>query len=181
MPIVSSDIKIRLSIKTGSAGNSAAQPDPNASLGKYISTTDLVDNTLNNLFDNISGDENAASTVDYRCVFVYNSHATLTLFSPKVWFVSQVAGGADMDMALDSTAASDVASSAAQALSVANETTAPAGPLTFSNPTSKAAGLSIGDLTPGQVKGIWIRRTATNSAALNSDGGQIRVEGDTGA
>lgn len=85
MPIQSSDIKMRLSIKTGSAGNSLAQSDPNASLGKYISTTDIADNTLNNLFDNVTGDENALGDVEYRCVFFYNAHGSLTLETPRVW------------------------------------------------------------------------------------------------
>lgn len=85
MPIVSSDIKLKLSIKSGAAGNSAAQGDPDASLGKYISTTEIQDATLNNLFDNISGDENEAEESEYRCIFIHNSHASLTLQSPKVW------------------------------------------------------------------------------------------------
>jgi hypothetical protein len=180
MPIVTADIKIRLSIKTGSAGNTAAQPDPNASLGKYISTTDLVDNSANNLFDNISGDENALGIADYRAVFIYNSHGTLTLIGPKVWFSADVAGGAVLDMGLDTTAASAVGASAAQALQVATETDAPVG-VTFSRPTTKSAGLSLGDIPPGQCRAIWIKRTAQNTAALNNDGGTISVEGDTAA
>src|SRR5437867_2173661 len=99
MPIVSSDIKVKLSIKTGTAGNQSSQSDVNQSLGKYISTTEIVDATLNNLFDNISGDENAALIVDYRCIFFHNSHATLTLFSPKVWFSAEAAGGANTSIA----------------------------------------------------------------------------------
>lgn len=85
MAISDSDILFKLSIKTGSAGNSGAQSDVNASLGKYISTTQVTDNSLNNLFDNISGTENAASTVDYRCIFIHNAHATLTMLSPVVY------------------------------------------------------------------------------------------------
>lgn len=85
MPITTSDIKVRLSTTSGSEGNSQAQANPNASLGKYISTTDLSGTALNNLFDNISGDEQALGTTDYRCVFVYNSHSTLTLQTPKYW------------------------------------------------------------------------------------------------
>lgn len=85
MPITTSDIKVRLSTTSGSAGNSTAQANPNASLGKYISTTDLSGTALNNLFDNISGDEQALGTTDYRCIFVYNSHASLQLQTPKYW------------------------------------------------------------------------------------------------
>lgn len=180
MPIVSNDIKIKLSIKTGSAGNSGAQADPNASLGKYISTTEVVDATLNNLFDDITGDENAASDVEYRCIFIHNSHATLTYITPMVWLSAEVAGGADIAIAIDSVAASAIGSGSAQALEVTNESTAPSA-LSFSAPTTKSGGLSLGSLTAGQCKAIWVRRTATNSAALDDDGVTISVEGDTGA
>lgn len=180
MPIASSDIKMKLSIKTGSAGNSQAQGDPNASLGKYISTTEITDATLNNLFDDISGDENAASDVEYRCIFIHNAHASLTLQSPKVWIASQVSNGADMAIGIDTTAASAIGNTSAQALEVANEGTAPAG-VTFSSPTDKASGLSLGNLPNGQCRAVWIRRTAQNNAALNNDGGSLSVEGDTGA
>ncbi len=178
MPIIASDILVKLSVKTGSSGNSTAQADPNNSLGKYISTTQLTDNTLGNLFDDVTGDENAASDVEYRCLFVHNAHATLTLIDPKLWIETQVAGGATCAIGLDTTAASALGSSPAQALEVANEGAAPAG-VSFSAPADKASGLSVGDLGPGQVKAFWIRRTAANSAAQNDDGITFRIEGDT--
>lgn len=180
MPIVSSDIKVKLSIKTGSAGNSATQPDVNASLGKYISTTEITDATLNNLFDDITGDENAASDVEYRCIFFHNAHGTLTLQSPVVWISTEVSGGASVAIGIDTTAASAIGASAAQALEVANENTAPSG-VSFSAPTTKGTGLALGNLTAGQCRAIWIRRTAANTAALNNDGATIRCEGDTAA
>jgi hypothetical protein len=181
MPIVTADLKLKLSIKTGTAGNQSAQPDVNASLGKYISTTEVVDNTINNLFDNISGDENVASTVDYRCVFVHNSHATLTLQGTKLWLSAEVAGGAAVALAVDDVVASAVGSASAQAAEIANETTAPTGVGAFSSPTTKAGGLTLGDIGPGQVKAFWVRRTAANTVAVNNDGATIRFEGDTGA
>jgi hypothetical protein len=181
MPIASSDLLWKLSIKTGSAGNSAAQPDPNASLGKYISTTQITDNTLNNLFDDISGDENAASTVDYRCIFVHNNHGSLTLQAPKVWLSAEVSGGANIAIATDNTAASAIGSASAQADQIANETTAPSAVSAFSSPTTKGTGLSLSDLPPGQCRAIWVRRTAANTAALNNDGVTLRIEGDTSA
>lgn len=181
MPIVSSDIKIKLSIKTGSAGNSSAQADVNQSLGKYISTTEITDNTLNNLFDNISGDENAASTIDYRCIFVHNSHGSLTLQGTKVWLSAEVSGGANISIALDNVAASAIGSSSAQADLITNETTAPTAVGSFSAPTTKSAGITVGDLAPGQCRAIWVKRTAANTSAVNNDGVTIRFEGDTGA
>jgi hypothetical protein len=180
MPIVSSDIKYKLSIKTGSAGNSLAQSDPDLSLGKYISTTEVVDATLHELFDVITGDENAASTADYRCIFVHNSHASLSLQNAVVWLSAEVAGGAVVAISVDTTAASAIGSGSAQAKEVANETTAPSSQ-TFTSPTTKGTGLSLGTIPSGQCKAFWIRRTAANTAALDADGVTFRVEGDTAA
>lgn len=178
MPIASSDILYKLSVTTG-PGNSTAGT-PATSLGEFVSTTQVTDATLHNLFDAVSGDENAASDVEYRCIFVHNAHATLTLQSAVVWLSAEVSGGANAAISVDTTAASAVGSASAQAKEVVDESTAPTSQ-TFSSPTTKGTGLSIGDLTAGQVRAIWIRRTATNSAALNNDGVTLRVEGDTAA
>lgn len=178
MPIVTSDIKVKLSVKTGSAGNSTAQGNVNNSLGKYASTTELVDNTLNNLYDDISGAENAASTVDYRCVFIHNSHGSLTAQSSLIWIQSEVAGGASIAIGLDPAGASPIGQSSAQAEEIANETTAPTG-VTFSTPTNSGTGLSLGNLQAGYCYAVWVRRTAANSSALNNDGATLRFQCDT--
>lgn len=177
MAISSSDLLIKFSVKTGSAGNSTAGT-ASGSLGKYISTTEITDNTLNNLFDNISGDENYASTVDYRCIFIHNAHASLSLTSTYVWISAEVAGGASIAIGLDPAGATAIGSASAQAAEVTNETTAPAG-VSFSAPTSKGSGLSIGTLQAGYCYAVWVRRTAANSSALDSDGATIKFEGDT--
>lgn len=178
MSIVAADIKLKLSVVSGSAGNTTAGT-VGASLGKYISTTVITDGAANGLFPSITGAENAASQVDYACVFVHNSHATLTLTGTKVYVSAQVANGASVAIAIDSTAASAVGSSSAQALQIASDTTAPAGPLTFSTPTDTASALSLGDLTAGQVRAFWVRRTAANNAAVANDGATFTVFGDT--
>jgi hypothetical protein len=180
MAIETSDLLWKLSVKTGAAGNATAQADPNASLGKYISTTAWAGGTLHDLFDVITGDENAASTVDYRCVFLHNNHATLTLTAAKVWVSSQVAGGAGAAIGLDTTAASEIGATDAQALEVANETTAPSG-VSFSTPTTKGDGLTLGDIGPGECRAVWFRRTAADSVAVNDDGFTVNIEGDTEA
>lgn len=179
MAITASDIKYHLSVTTG-PGNSTAQADPNASLGEFMSSTAITDATDNNLFDDISGDENAASDIEYRCFFVWNDHATLTWQGTKVWLSSEVAGGANAAIALDGTGVVDYNSASAQAEEEVDEGTAPTGE-SFSSPTTKGTGLTIGDLAPDKVQGIWVRRTATNSAAQNADGVTIRCEGDTAA
>lgn len=182
MPIVASDIKIKLSIKGGSAGNSLAQSDVNGSLGKYISTTELVTATNNNLFDNVTGAENAASTVDYRCVFVHNTHGTLSLENAAIYISSQVAGGTTLAIAIDNIAPSAIGSSSAQAFEASTETTNPSsGTGSFSSPTSTGTALSLGTIPSGFCKAVWVRRTAANTVAVDADGGTLVVFGDTAA
>ena len=78
------------------------------------------------------------------------------------------------------TAASPLAQAGIQAVTIANEDTAPAGP-SFTSPTTKATGISLGNIGIGNVKAFWIRRTATNSAALSADGVTFSIAGDTGS
>jgi hypothetical protein len=180
MAIVASDIIIRGSVTTGSAGDSTAQANPNLWLGKYVSTTAFATG-LNGMFDDISGAENAANTVDYRCLFVLNNHATLTMLSTVVYLSAEVSGGASIAIAIDNIAASAKGSASAQAALIASETSAPSGVGAFSSPITVATGLSIGDLTPGQVRAFWVRRTAANTAALDADGWTVGVGCDTAA
>ena len=163
------------STQSGSAGNTTAQSNPNNSLGGYMSTTQWTGGTLNDLFSDITGDENADLQVDYRCIFLQNTNGTLTLLSPVLWIASEVAGGADIALGMDPTAASAIGTSSAQAVTVANSLTAPSG-VTFSSPTTFSGGISMGNLPAGQCVAFWFKRTATNSAALNNDGVTINDE-----
>lgn len=179
MAITAADIKYKLAV-AAAAGDTTAQPDPNASLGDQISTTEITDATLHNLFDVVTGDENAASDVEYRCLFVHNDHATLTWEDVVVWLSAEVAGGAVAAIGLDPAGVTAKGAAVAQAATIANEGVAPAG-VAFSAPTTKGTGLVIGDIPAGSVAAIWVRRTAANTAALDNDGVTVRVEGDTAA
>lgn len=178
MPIVSSDILFKLSVTTGSAGNTTAQGNVNNSLGKYISTTQLTDNILNNLFDDISGAENAASTVDYRCIFIHNSHASLNMLSTVIWLQSEVAGGASIQIGLDPGGVVPIGQASAQAQTIANETTAPGG-VSFSAPTTSGTGLNIGTIQAGYCQAVWVKRIAANTSPVNNDGVTLGLNCDT--
>lgn len=176
--IVAGEILFKFSV-AAAAGNTTAGTAA-TSLGDQISTTAWAGGVANDLYDDISGAENAASTVDYRCIFVHNSNASNALENAVVYLSAEVAGGASIAVGADTTAASVIASGSTQALTVANETTAPAG-VTFSSPTTVGAGVALGNIPAGQCKAFWIRRTAANSAALSADGVTIAVAGDTGS
>jgi len=178
MPILQSDILFKFSV-AAAAGNTTVGT-PAGSLGDQISTTQITGATLHNLFDVVTGDENAASDVEYRCFFVHNAHATLTLENAVIWLQSETAGGAVAAISVDTTGITVLGSGSAQAKTVADENTAPSAQ-SFSSPTSKGTGLALGSIPAGSVIGIWVRRSAANTTALDNDGVVIRVEGDTAA
>ena len=177
--IVPSEILFKYSTTAGAAGN-ANTSTAATSLGKYISTTQWTGGSANDLFDDISGAENAASTVDYRCIFIHNSNTANALQNAVAYLSAEVAGGASIAIGVDTTAASAIGSATAQAVTIANETTAPAG-VTFTSPTTSGTGIALGSIGTGQCRAIWIRRTAANSSALSNDGVTIAVTGDTGS
>jgi hypothetical protein len=166
------DISVRLSTKSGSAGDSLPS-SPADSLGKYLSTTPLSDGGLHNLFDAVSGVEAAAGDVEYRCLFVLNEAAD-SMLSVKVWIESQVAGGADIALGLDPAGASDRGDSSAQAATIADESAAPSG-VTFSLPTGEGSALSVGDVAADECFAIWVRRTVPVDANPQADGASLHV------
>jgi len=162
MPIISTDITYRLS-------GGAANADPLLSIGGIESST-AASATI---FDDVTSAEASAGDVEYRLVYVHNGHATLTLLGAKVWIQTNTPS-ASTDASIGLAAAGANATETA----VADENTAPAG-VSFSQPSSFAGGLALGDLAPGQRYGVWMRRTVTAGAAVASDNFTLRVQGDT--
>lgn len=173
MAIVASDIVKRFSV-SAAAGDTTAGTAA-TSLGDQVSTTAITDATVGNLFDDVSGAEALAGSTEYRCFFVLNNHATLTLQGATITIQSETALGGSITIALDNIAVSAKGSGSAQAAVIASETTAPSGVGTFGS-----GPLTIGDLAPGQVKGIWLKRiVGASTAAINPDGVVLRIAGDT--
>ncbi|KKM88307.1 hypothetical protein LCGC14_1260050 [marine sediment metagenome] len=179
MAITANDIKFKYSTKVGGAGNQNTGTAA-GSLGKYISTTEITGAQLNNLFDDVTGDENTNGDVEYRCIFIHNAHATLTLTNIWVWSSAEVSGGAVIHYAADPAGSSSIGQSAAQAIVIADEDTAPSGIGTYFSFDTKGLLISA-SLPAAQCLAIWLRRTAQNTPALNNDGVTLKVEGDTPA
>lgn len=168
MSIASSDIKYRLS-------GGAANANVDASLGGAKSSVEVVDNTDNNLFDDVSGDEHTAGDVEYRCIYIHNGHGSLTLTGAKAW-ISSDTSGADSDLSI----AVGTAAVNATEQTVADESTAPTGVSWSDAAVSRATGLSLGDIPFGQHKAIWLRRTITaGSTAQAADTCAVQAGGDT--
>ena len=178
MAVQDADVKVRLSTQSGAAGNTTAST-PAASIGKYMSTTDVVDAVLENLFASITAAEGAAGKTVYRCAFIYNSHASQTWQSVRVWIEAQTAGGGNVTIGLDPAGVVAAGSASAQAAAPANDTTAPSG-VVFSASADDASGLVVGNVAAGQCQAVWFRMSVPpDVAALSLDGVIVRAKGQS--
>lgn len=179
MSIQQGDLGYFYSNPAASAGNQQAQLVPAASLGKFIASTPWLGGTLQDLFQNLTGDQNAAQETEYRCIFIANKNTQLTWLGPVAWLTVLTPGGCNVAIGLDPNAPQALNSATPQALTVSTLTTPPLG-VVFSSPTSKATGLQLQDVPPGFCQAIWIRRQAINSGVgLSNDGFSLRVEGQS--
>lgn len=177
MPIVGADLIWRYS--TG-GGSSQGDTDPSTaagSLGTFMATTPIIDKSLWNLFREITQAEAAAGITLYKCAFVLNVHATDTLLDAKAWIASQRPGGGTITIGLDPAGVTAKASGSDQAATIASEAAAPTG-VTFSAPTTKASGLSIGDIAAANCAAVWVRLIIpAGSRAMLPDDGILAVGG----
>lgn len=187
--IVASDILFYLSAPSASAGFVTAGT-AGSSWGGYISSTQLNSSvTLDNLFSDLTGSENAASQVDYACLFVLNNTSSgNNMINTVAWLplASFVAGGANVALGADPGGISVKTASSLQAVKITSATVAPAGVSSWVTPQSSApaspgytGGLQIGTIPPASCFAVWIKRTATNSAPVNNDGFGISILFDT--
>lgn len=105
------------------------------------------------VYDSVTNPEAGAGDVEYRAVYLVNTHAVRTIASVVMWIQSQTTSPTT---ALAIGVAPEPAGSNVTA--IANEEIAPSG-VTFSEPSSSGTGLSLGALAPGQTRGVWLRRT----------------------
>lgn len=167
MPIIQSEIEFRLS---GGAGNA----DPNASQGGVISATTITTAQLANLFADIPAQEAQDGSVKYRGLYIINTDPSITWTNVFLW-KQMLTPSANTVFAL--SLATEGLNTTMQ--TIADEDTAPVGQ-TFTEPTTKAAGLDMGDIPAGQFYGVWLRRTVTAGAeALALDNMILEVEGET--
>lgn len=164
MPIISTDIKYRLS---GGGSNT----DPALSLGGAKSSTDAP----SGLLDTVTSGEAATGDTEYRAIYVHNAHATLTLEAAKLWIQANTPSA-------DTTLEVGLGTSAVNATeqTVANEGVAPSG-VTFVAAADEAGAISLGDIPAGQHRAVWIKRIVSAGAAASNDTANLRVKGDTAA
>lgn len=133
-----------------------------SNLGGAIGSA-LTSNTLHNLFDLVTEAQAVSGLIEYRCIYVKNSHGSDTLQGAKIWIETNTASpDSAFEIALGESAISGTESS------IGSESTAPTLTDAFSAAATEGAAKVISDLTAGQHKAIWIKRTIENNAESES-------------
>jgi hypothetical protein len=162
MPIALIDVDIRLS---GGAANS----NVNASIGGIMSSVLLVNDVLNNLFEDVPGSESLPGEEKYRLVYIQNDHGSLTMKNVRVYVQSDsTAPTEEMDIGLAAAGLN------ATETAIADQFTAPAG-VSFTHPTTNAAGLAPANIPSGQKYGVWIRETINPASTAKDNSTTIIV------
>lgn len=170
MAVAPGDINFYLS---GGASNA----DPNASLGGQVSNSDIPSATPENLFGNVQADDAVSGITDYRCFYVKNENLTDTLSVTVVWIAAQTSSAdTAVEIGVDPAGVGD-GTTTGVAVSIPDEVTPPAG-VTFSAPADASSGLPVGDLGPGQMAAIWVKRVVNpNADATGLDDFRLGIRG----
>lgn len=152
----------------------ASNTNPATSLGGVASSNEGDWELPDEIFAEAGPNDAATGVTDYICLYLHNNTTSgKTLESAVLWIDDQANVGT-YAIGLDSAAVGQQAASSSP-----DNRTAPSPAITFTSPTTKAGGLSIGNIPAGQSKAIWIRRTLTAQTVDARDNGSLRVEGDT--
>ncbi len=147
---------------TGGASNA----DPDASLGGVMSSEELSETPLNNLFDDIDPDQAEVGVTEYRAIGLYND-GDADAVGIEMWFVSDSASpDTSVSVGVDATGTQ----------SIADEEDAPDSPtISFSQPGSGST-LSLDDIEPGEERRIWFKRICgANAVNHNNDEFELAI------
>ncbi len=127
---------------------------------------ELTDDALNNIWDDVSAGDADAGDTEFRCTYVKNTHATLSVLNVKVEIDTDPTES-NWEIALGAAGKNGTETE------VANEDTAPA------TPVFGTTALDLGTLAAGDFFPIWIKRIVTAGAgAATPDTGKLRILGD---
>lgn len=181
MPLSSTDIVFYY---TGTGSTLATT----LSLGTSISLNTIPDNTAQNVYDDVTGDESSSGDIEYRGIAIKDTNTIFTMINPKIWITGylRAASGADTISIARSTFAltSQTMGVCANESSTMNET----GMTWYSeNASSSTLPSSTIDYSPGTLTatywfGLWLKREVPVSAtAYNNRTCTIRVQCETTA
>lgn len=105
----------------------------------------------NNLFNDVPVADSSVGDIEYRCIYIKNTHASETMAGILMWIDIDPIGQDSLQIGLDPVGVNGTATT------IATELIAPTG-VTFSAPTDATTALSFGSLTFGSFYAVWLKR-----------------------
>jgi len=141
-------------------------------LGGALSS--VVSGALNTLFGAVTKGDQENGVVEYRCVYLKNSHPNLLLNDAEAWVDSNTPSEkTHVRIGVGSAPVGEIEQV------VASGTTPPVG-VSFLDAPSEYSSVPLGDIPSGSHKSLWIERTVQPGApALAFDGVRITFRGGT--
>jgi len=159
-------------------------------LGGTIGLNTITDNTSQNIFTDVTGDQSASGQTLYRAIALFNNHADHNLTSAKLWISAYTAGPPDTISIATERPINDPA--AIQI--IASETVAPSSgsmitdwktevvATSSANCCTLGSSIGIGTIAFKEWAGIWLKREVPASAtAVNDRTFVLYVQGETSA
>lgn len=166
-----------MSIEVGEIGlfltGGSANANPNASLGGNVSTVQVVNNQLHNLFRRVTDGEASSGVTLYRCVAVKNRDPSLEMRNVAFYMVTD-SKSAD-SLVLYSRGQSDKNQ---VETAIVDEFTSPTGSnINFVAALNRTGGLNLGSLDAGEWRNVWIKYVVQPGAEpFPNDEYKFRVE-----
>lgn len=139
----------------------------------------IVTNKMNNVFDSISSTESLDGRIEYRCLYIKNTHAADTAYDVRIWVRQQPIGPDELDIALDPAGTGNGATTgvAIGPLNDEVDSTNLLSALTWSRPSTQATGLLLANLAPGECRAFWEKRRipANSTQQVANDTSKIGI------
>ena len=143
-------------------------------LGGLITGTEVVNALTHNLFDLVDGQGSLFGEINYRCVYIKNTNASLEFLNAALQLVNGTSSvTTDLEIGLGTSIIGGIEQT------IATEIEAPIGVI-FSNVIGEAGALTIGTIPKGGHKAVWFKRVVlANTAAYADDQVTVRITGES--
>lgn len=144
--------------------------------GTTQTDTITISNLVNNVWDNVSGQEANDGLIEYRCLYVINLNSTDIAYDVRLWIADQPQGPDSLAIALD-PAGKGNGTTTGVAITIDDEedTGSDLSGVTFTSPSTQGDGLVIGNLTAGQCHAFWQRRTVPSGSTQQESNDWSRI------
>lgn len=148
-------------------------------MGGYISTSIIQNSGLNNLFPSVNQDRLSLNLIDYICIFLHNTHPTLTVTALQLWFGPTSYPNFSLAAANDNVGATIATSATVQSDQIPTSYIAPRDIGFFIFPENQSESLNLPDLLPNYCAPVWLQRTMLFSGPVESENITLFISGAT--